>query len=118
MTRDAAILKMIDLFRKDRDIDEPKVMRTLEALLDKPARADDAGRTGSGSRLDSSAGKNRARLNAPQGLKEQKPLEGLAKNVFRVSTLGVEEGDGKGELPQSRTDFCAEVRGSLGGQVG
>lgn len=34
MTRDAAILKMIDLFRKDRDIDEPKVIRTLQALLD------------------------------------------------------------------------------------
>jgi hypothetical protein len=35
MTRDAAILKMIDLFRKDRVIDEPKVKRNLEALLDK-----------------------------------------------------------------------------------
>jgi hypothetical protein len=35
MTRDAAILKMIDLFRRDRDIDEPKVIRNLQALLDK-----------------------------------------------------------------------------------
>ena len=41
MTRDAAILKMIDLFRKDRDIDEPKVMRTLEALLDKRIPGDE-----------------------------------------------------------------------------
>ena len=35
MTRDAAILKMIDLFRKERDIDEPKLVRNLQALLDK-----------------------------------------------------------------------------------
>ncbi len=35
MTRDAAILQHIDLFRKDRKIDEPKVVRTLQALLDK-----------------------------------------------------------------------------------
>ena len=34
MTRDAAILQMIDVFRKDRDIDEPKVIRTLQALID------------------------------------------------------------------------------------
>ena len=33
MTRDAAILKMIDLFRKDRDIDEGKIHH-LEVLLD------------------------------------------------------------------------------------
>jgi len=41
MTRDAAILKMIDLFRKDRDIDEPKVIRTLQALLDKRIPGDE-----------------------------------------------------------------------------
>ena len=41
MTRDAAILKMIDLFRKDRDIDEPKVIRTLQALLDKRIPSDE-----------------------------------------------------------------------------
>ena len=34
MTRDAAILKMIDLFRKERDIDEPKLVRNLQTLLD------------------------------------------------------------------------------------
>ena len=34
MTRDAAILKMIDVFRKDRDIDEGKVMHHLQVLLD------------------------------------------------------------------------------------
>jgi hypothetical protein len=34
MTRDAAILKMIDLFRKDRVIDDAKVIRHLQALLD------------------------------------------------------------------------------------
>ena len=34
MTRDAAILKMIDVFRKDHDIDEPKLIRNLQALLD------------------------------------------------------------------------------------
>lgn len=34
MTRDAAILKMIDLFRKDRDIDEGKVVHHLQVLLD------------------------------------------------------------------------------------
>lgn len=34
MTRDAAILKMIDLFRKDRDIDEGKVVHHLQFLLD------------------------------------------------------------------------------------
>jgi hypothetical protein len=41
MTRDAAILKMIDLFRKDREIDEPKVMRSLQALLDKRIPGDE-----------------------------------------------------------------------------
>jgi len=41
MTRDAAILKMIDLFRKDRDIDEPKVIRNLQALLDKRIPGDE-----------------------------------------------------------------------------
>lgn len=41
MTRDAAILKMIDLFRKERDIDEPKVIRTLQALLDKRISGDE-----------------------------------------------------------------------------
>ena len=41
MTRDAAILKMIDLFRKDRDIDEPKVTRNLQSLLDKRMPADE-----------------------------------------------------------------------------
>jgi hypothetical protein len=35
MTRDAAILKMIDLFRKDLNIDETKVMQSLQILLDK-----------------------------------------------------------------------------------
>jgi hypothetical protein len=35
MTRDAAILRMIALFRKDRDIDETKVIHHLQALLDK-----------------------------------------------------------------------------------
>jgi hypothetical protein len=35
MTRDAAILRMIDLFRKDRHIDEAKVIHHLQALLDK-----------------------------------------------------------------------------------
>src|SRR5690349_9534453 len=34
MTRDAAILKMIEVFRKDYEIDEPKLKRNLEALLD------------------------------------------------------------------------------------
>jgi hypothetical protein len=34
MTRDAAILKMIEVFRKDRDIDEGKVIHHLQALLD------------------------------------------------------------------------------------
>jgi hypothetical protein len=41
MTRDAAILEMIHLFRKDRAIDEPKVIRTLEALLDKRIPGDE-----------------------------------------------------------------------------
>jgi hypothetical protein len=41
MTRDAAILEMIDLFRKDRNIDEPKVIRTLQALLDKRIPGDE-----------------------------------------------------------------------------
>ena len=35
MTRDAAILKMIDLFRKDHPIDEAKMKHHLEVLLDK-----------------------------------------------------------------------------------
>ena len=34
MTRDAAILKMIDVFRKDRNIDEGKVIHHLQVLLD------------------------------------------------------------------------------------
>ncbi len=34
MTRDAAILRMIGLFRKDRDIDEAKVIHHLQVLLD------------------------------------------------------------------------------------
>ena len=34
MTRDAAILKTIGLFRKDLDIDEGKVMHHLQVLLD------------------------------------------------------------------------------------
>jgi len=34
MTRDAAILRMIDLFRKDRAIDEAKMMQHLQELLD------------------------------------------------------------------------------------
>jgi len=41
MTRDAAILKMIDLFRKERDIDEPKVIRTLQSLLDTRSPGDE-----------------------------------------------------------------------------
>ena len=41
MTRDAAILKMIDVFRKDRDIDEPKLIRNLQALLDTRVPADE-----------------------------------------------------------------------------
>ena len=41
MTRDAAILKMIDVFRKDLEIDEPKVIRTLQALLDKRIPGDE-----------------------------------------------------------------------------
>ena len=41
MTRDAAILNMIDLFRKDRVLDEPKVKRNLEALLDKRIPGDE-----------------------------------------------------------------------------
>jgi len=41
MTRDAAIQKMIDLFRKDRDIDESKVIRSLQALLDKRIPGDE-----------------------------------------------------------------------------
>ena len=41
MTRDAAIQKMIDLFRKDRDIDEQKVTRTLQALLDQRIPGDE-----------------------------------------------------------------------------
>jgi hypothetical protein len=32
---------MIDLFRKDRDIDEPKVIRNLQALLDKRIPGDE-----------------------------------------------------------------------------
>ncbi|MBZ5675449.1 MAG: hypothetical protein LAP61_14510 [Acidobacteriia bacterium] len=43
MTRDAAILKMIDLFRKDRDIDEGKVIHHLQVLLD--TQPPDDGRT-------------------------------------------------------------------------
>jgi len=43
MTRDAAILRMIDLFRKDLVIDEAKVIHHLQALLD--TRAPDDGRT-------------------------------------------------------------------------
>ena len=34
MTRDAAILRMIDLFRRDFVIDEAKVVRHLQVLLD------------------------------------------------------------------------------------
>ena len=41
MTRDAAILKMIDLFRKDHQIDDPKVIRVLQALLDKRIPGDE-----------------------------------------------------------------------------
>jgi len=41
MTRDAAILKMIDVFRKDHDIDEPKLIRNLQALLDTRVPADE-----------------------------------------------------------------------------
>ena len=41
MTRDAAVLGMIDLFRKDRVIDEPKVVRNLQALLDKRIPGDE-----------------------------------------------------------------------------
>jgi hypothetical protein len=41
MTRDAAILKMIDLFRKDRVIDESKITRNLQALLDKRIPGDE-----------------------------------------------------------------------------
>jgi hypothetical protein len=41
MTRDAAILKMIEVFRKDREINEPKVIRSLEALLDKYVPGDE-----------------------------------------------------------------------------
>ncbi len=41
MTRDAAILKMIQLFRKDRDIDEAKVIHHLEVLIDKRLRGDE-----------------------------------------------------------------------------
>jgi len=43
MTRDAAILKMIDLFRKDLVIDEAKVIRILQVLID--TRAPDDGRS-------------------------------------------------------------------------
>ncbi len=41
MTRDAAILKMIDLFRKDHDIDEPKLIRNLQALLNTRVPSDE-----------------------------------------------------------------------------
>jgi hypothetical protein len=41
MNRDAAILKTIDLFRKEHDIDEPKLMRNLKALLDKRIPGDE-----------------------------------------------------------------------------
>jgi hypothetical protein len=41
MTRDAAILGMIELFRKERAIDEPKVIRNLQALLDKRITGDE-----------------------------------------------------------------------------
>jgi hypothetical protein len=41
MTRDAAIRQHIALFRKDRVIDEPKVFRTLEALLEKRTPGDE-----------------------------------------------------------------------------
>jgi hypothetical protein len=34
MTREAAILNMVALFKKDREIDEGKVIRHLEVLLD------------------------------------------------------------------------------------
>jgi hypothetical protein len=43
MTRDAAILRMIGIFRKDRVIDEAKVIHHLQALLDK--RTPDGGRS-------------------------------------------------------------------------
>ncbi len=43
MTRDAAILRMIAIFRKDRDIDEAKVIHHLQVLLDK--RTQDGGRS-------------------------------------------------------------------------
>jgi hypothetical protein len=41
MTRDAAILTMITLFRKERDIDELKLIRHLQALLDKRIPGDE-----------------------------------------------------------------------------
>jgi hypothetical protein len=41
MTRDAAILKMIDLFRKDHVIDETKLFQYLQVLLDKRTPGDD-----------------------------------------------------------------------------
>jgi len=40
MTRDAAIVKMIDLFRKDRVVDEGKLIHNLEALLDTTPSSD------------------------------------------------------------------------------
>jgi hypothetical protein len=43
MTREAAILKMIDLFRKDHVIDEAKMIQHLEVLLD--TRPPDDGRS-------------------------------------------------------------------------
>jgi hypothetical protein len=43
MTRDAAILRMIDIFRKDRVIDEAKMIHHLQVLLDQ--RTPDGGRS-------------------------------------------------------------------------
>ena len=43
MTRDAAILSAIALFRKDRDIDQAKVIHHLQVLLD--TRMPDDGRS-------------------------------------------------------------------------
>jgi hypothetical protein len=43
MTRDAAILRMTGIFRKDRVVDEAKVIHHLQALLDN--RTPDDGRS-------------------------------------------------------------------------
>jgi hypothetical protein len=41
MTRDAAVLSTVKLFTKERDIDESKVIRSVQALLDTRIRGEE-----------------------------------------------------------------------------